>query len=271
MLWEEITAKNFPICVKESGGVCVLPVGVLEKHGNHLPVGTDMIIGQAVCKKAAETEKSAVFPYYFFGQIAEAKHYPGCISASHRLIIDALLEMCDEIYRNGFNKIIIYSSHGGNNFFLPFFLQQMPGLNRAYNVYTYFIGHITNEQQKKACEIAKTNDLGFHAGLTETAAIMYLRPDLVDMEAQDPKESQSMGRLAEIREKGVFTGYNWYAEYPCHFAGDPSPSTPEFGKIIFDMYCENLVDVIRAVKKDDISEKMIREFSLACQKPYLRS
>jgi creatinine amidohydrolase len=143
----------------------------------------------------------------------------------------------------------------------------MPGLNRSYNVYTYFIGHITEEQQKKACEIAKTNDLGFHAGLTETSAIMYLRPDLVDMDAQDIKESQSMGRLAEIREKSVFTGYNWYAEYPYHFAGDPSPSTPEFGKMIFDMYCENLAGIIRAVKKDDVSEKMIREFNLASQKP----
>ena len=99
MLWEELTAKEFPDCVKESEGICVLPIGVLEKHGNHLPVGTDMYTGQAVCKKAAEMEKSIVFPYYFLGQIAEARHFPGCISASHRLLMGALREMCDEICR----------------------------------------------------------------------------------------------------------------------------------------------------------------------------
>jgi creatinine amidohydrolase/Fe(II)-dependent formamide hydrolase-like protein len=117
------------------------------------------------------------------------------------------------------------------------------------------------EQNQAACDFAKTNDLGYHAGVSETSAIMYLRPELVDMKAQDPKESQSQGRLAAIREKGVFTGFNWYAEYPHHFAGDPSPSTPELGKMIFDTCCENLIEVIRAVKADDISEKMIKEYN----------
>jgi creatinine amidohydrolase len=226
-----------------------------------------MIFGQAVCKKAAEIESSVVFPYYFLGHIAEARHSPGCISASHHLIMDALLEMCDEINRNGFKKIIIYSSHGGNNFFLPFFLQEMPRLNRTYNAYYYFSGQITNEQGKIFCEAGKADDLGKHAGLLETAAMMYLRPDLVDIKEQDIKESQSLGRLAEIREKGIMTGFNWYAEYPHHIAGDPSSATPELGKIIFDAICENLVKVIRAVKTDGISEKLIKECNLAGEKP----
>ena len=267
MLWEELTAKKYPLCVKECGSVCLLPIGVLEKHGNHLPLGTDMYTGQAVCKKAAEIEASIVFPYYFFGQISEARHYPGCIAASHRLMMDALLEMCDEIHRNGFKKIIIVSSHGGNSHFLPFFAQEMPRLDRNYNVYTYFIGHIKEEQRRAICDFAQTTDLGAHAGLSETAVIMHLRPDLVDMSAQDPMESRSLGRLAELRDKGVFTGFNWYAEYPYHFAGDPSLASAELGKMIFDMMCNNLAEIIRAVKEDEISEKMIREFSLAGQKP----
>jgi len=267
MLWEELNAKNFPQCVKESEGVCLLPIGVLEKHGNHLPVGTDMIIGQAVCKKSAEAEKAVVFPYYFLGQIAEAKHYPGCIAASHKLLMKALLEMCDEISRNGFNKIIICSSHGGNGHFLPFFLQEMPRLERSYNAYSYFIPNMTKEQFKIISEKANTAEMGAHAGLTETAAIMHLRPDLVDMKAQDVSESKSKGRLSKLREKGVFTGFNWYSEYPYHFAGDPSPATPELGKIYFDFICENLADVIRAVKADDESEKFIKEFSLMAKKP----
>jgi creatinine amidohydrolase len=267
MLWEELTAKTFPKYVKKSSGVCILPVGVLEKHGNHLPVGTDMIFGQAVCKKAAEKEIAVVFPYYFLGQIAEARHSPGCISASHKLIMDAILEMCDEIHRNGFTKIIIYSSHGGNNYFIPFFLQEMPRLNRLYNVYTCFSGDMTKKQNQALCEFVKTDDLGFHAGVLETSAIMYLRPDLVDIKAQNPKESKNMGRLAEIREKEIFTGFNWYAQYPYHFAGDPSLSTPEFGKLVFDTTCENLENVIRAVKSDNMSEILIKECNSAGQKP----
>jgi creatinine amidohydrolase len=267
MLWEELTAKDFPGSINDSGSVCLLPIGVLEKHGNHLPVGTDMFTGQAVCKKAAETEKSIVFPYYFLGQISEARHYTGTIAASHRLMMDALLEMCDEIYRNGFKKIIIASSHGGNNHFLPYFAQEMPRLDRAYNVYTYYIGHLKEDQNRIICDFAKTEDLGYHAGLTETSVMMYLKPDLVYMDAQDPNEGRSFERLADLRKKGVYTGFDWYAEYPNHFAGDPSPASAELGRMIFYMMCENLAEVIRAVKADEASEKMIREFSLAGQRP----
>jgi creatinine amidohydrolase len=263
MLWEELTANRFPEQAGKSGGVCLLPIGVLEKHGNHLPIGTDMFTGRAVCGKAAEMETAIVFPYYFMGQIAEARHYTGTIAVSHRLMMDALLEICDEIYRNGFKKIIIASSHGGNNHFLPFFAQEMPRLNRAYNLYTYFIGNMKKEQQKAVSDFARTPDLGQHAGLTETSIIMFLRPDLVRMDAQDPKESRSLERLQELREKGVFTGFNWYAEYPYHFAGDPGPASPELGKLIFEMLCKNLAEVIRAVKADDVSEKMSKEFALA--------
>ena len=261
MLWEELTARTFLEAIKESDEVCVLPIGVLEKHGNHLPVGTDMILGQSICKKAAEIESSVVFPYYFLGQISEARHCPGCISASHRLLMDALLEMCDEINRNGFKKIIIFSSHGGNRSFLPFFLQEMPRLNRPYIAYHYFSGEMTQEQIQKVCGLAKNNDMGEHAGWAETSMIMYLRPGLVDIKAQEVKEGQSTGRLSELREKGVFTGFNWYAEYPHHFAGDPGPSTPELGKMLFDMLCENLVNVIRLVKADNLSGKLNNEIS----------
>ena len=267
MLWEELSTKNFKKKIKESSGVCVLPIGVLEKHGDHLPLGTDMFIGQAVCKKAAEMEKAVVFPYYFLGQIAEARHYTGCIAASHKLIMNALLEMCDEIYRNGFNKIIIASSHGGNNSFLPFFLQEMPRLNRSYNAYFCFIGNFKDEQRKTIRDVSKYDDLGQHAGLTETAVMMHLRPDLVDMNAQDPKESANLKRLAKLRELGVFTGFNWYAQFPYHFAGDPSLSTPELGKIIFDFNCDNLVEIIRAVKEDNESGEMVKEYNVTGLNP----
>jgi creatinine amidohydrolase len=267
MLWEELTAKQFPNSVKEAKGVCILPIGVLEKHGDHLPVGTDMFTAQVLCKKAAEMETSIVFPYYFLGQIAEARHYPGCISASHRFLMDALLEMCDEIHRNGFQKIIIVSSHGGNGYFLPFFVQEMPRLSKAYNVYTWFCGQMKDQQRKTICELAKTEELGAHAGLSETSVIMYLRPNLVHMDNVNPSESKSQGRLAPLKERGVVTGFSWYADFPYHFAGDPSAASAELGKVIFNIMCENLIEIIRAVKADDSSEKMIKEFKLAGENP----
>ena len=77
VLWEELSAKEFETCVARSEGLCLLPIGVLEKHGDHLPLGTDMYIVTALAKKAAEQSYTVVFPYYFLGQIAEARHVKG--------------------------------------------------------------------------------------------------------------------------------------------------------------------------------------------------
>ena len=261
MLWEELTAKEFETWVKKSEGVCVLPIGVLEKHGDHLPLGTDMYIANAISKKAAERTSVVAFPYYFLGQIAEARHVKGTLAASHRLIMDALLEMCDEIHRNGFTKIVILNGHGGNLHFLPFFCQQFPGLNRPYAVYTYFLPNPTNEQLKTIQDRTGEKDMGYHAGFLETALIMHLRPDLVHMKEQKVSESVSLERLDDLENADVFTGFNWYAEYPYHFAGDASRATPEHGAYIFEVLLANAVNVINTVKADNVSPALINEYN----------
>ena len=267
MLWEELTAPKFEKAVKDCEGVCVLPIGVLEKHGNHLPLGTDMYTVTAVCKAAAEMESAIVFPYYFLGQIVVARHYPGTIAASNRLMMDTLLEMCDEISRNGLKKILIMSGHGGNRFFLPFFVQEMPRLERDYSVYTGFAGNITDNQRKKLADAAGTSDFGDHAGLTETAIMMHLRPDLVHMKDQDPAEGQNLNRLPDIEKANLYTGLSWYANFPSHIAGDPTLATPEFGKMYFNMTVENTACAIKAVKADKVSEKLLQEHIVYGRKP----
>ncbi|MCJ7751440.1 MAG: creatininase family protein, partial [Armatimonadetes bacterium] len=54
--WEELTATDFPKAVKQAKGVCLLPIGVIEKHGPHLPLGTDVMAVRAVTVGAAERE-----------------------------------------------------------------------------------------------------------------------------------------------------------------------------------------------------------------------
>ena len=267
MQWENLTVKQFEKAVKDTG-VCVLPIGVLEKHGNHLPLGTDMISSRAVSIAAAEVEPAIVFPYYFMGQIAEARHFPGTVSVSHRQMMDNLLTMCDEIARNGIKKILIMSGHGGNNSFLPFFAQEFPRLGRDYCVYTGFIGSYTAEQRTAIQEAAGTTDLGQHAGTGETSMIMHLAPELVDFDAQDPKESASLGRLKDIEAAQLFTGFNWYANYPAHMAGDPSKASPAVGKVIFDFAVSNVAGAIKAIKADTVSPQFTKEYKNYGDDPY---
>src|SRR5579864_2272472 len=71
--WEELTAADFRQGIERSQGTCLLPFGILEKHGPHLPLGTDLLDVRYTALHAAEQEYAVVFPEYYFGQIAEAK------------------------------------------------------------------------------------------------------------------------------------------------------------------------------------------------------
>jgi len=260
MLWDELNVLEFSKAVKETGGVCVLPIGVLEKHGNHLPLGTDMITAASVCKAAAEKESAIVFPYYFMGQISEARQYPGTVSLSLTMLMENLLAVCDEISRNGLKKILIMSGHGGNYHFLPFFAQEFPRHGRDYQVYTAYASALNYEQSNKIRELAGADDLGSHAGLSETSVLMHLRGDLVKKELSNPEDGASKRRIAEVRQKGLFTGFNWYAEYPNHFAGDHSLATAKLGEVIFDMLVENAASAIKVVKNDTESFDLMNEY-----------
>jgi creatinine amidohydrolase len=259
MLWEQLTTRQFEAAAKD--GVCVIPIGVLEKHGDHLPLGTDMYTSTAICAAAAEIEPAIVFPYYFFGQIAEAVHYPGTVAVSHQMMMDNLLAMCDEIARNGIKKILIMSGHGGNSHFLPFFAQEMPRLARDYQVYTGFAVGLEPAQRKEIQAMAGYDDLGQHAGLAETALMLHLRPDLIDTSVQDPSEGRDLGRMAGIKKEGLFTGFNWYASFPNHYAGDHTKATPEIGKRVYEMAVANAAAKIKAVKADNESLALVKEYA----------
>src|SRR6202011_541271 len=121
--WEELTAADFRQGIQQSKGVCLLPFGILEKHGPHLPLGTDLLNVRYASLHAVEQEYAIVFPEYYFGQIFEAKHEPGTVAYSMELQLKLLQETTDEMARNGCKKVIIVNGHGGNEHLLPYFGQ----------------------------------------------------------------------------------------------------------------------------------------------------
>ena len=73
----------------------ILPAGIIEKHGPHLPLSTDMILAREISSRAAELEYALVFPEFYFGQIYEAKHQPGTMAYSSELVWMMLEETCE--------------------------------------------------------------------------------------------------------------------------------------------------------------------------------
>src|SRR6202166_236543 len=134
--WDELTASDWPKALARSGGTCILPIGILEKHGPHVPIGSDLIQVREWAARATKKEYAVVFPDYFYGQINEARHQPGTFALPERVVWDLLEATCDEIARNGFDKIVIINGHGGNPEFIRFFMQSF--LNKRHNYVIYF-------------------------------------------------------------------------------------------------------------------------------------
>lgn len=261
--WGELTAPDFIKAVKKSGGVCLIPIGVFEKHGPHLPLGTDLINVREIALRAARKEYALVFPTYYFSQILEAKHQPGTIAYSPKLIWDILQETCDELSRNGIKKIVLVNGHGGNNDFLPFF--SMTQLEKPRDYCVVLFKPEMNPVISKKVEALRETKTGGHAGETETSKVQASRPDLVHIDRAKDQSGEDLARLKHIPTQ--YTGIFWYAQYPNHYAGDGSYAKPELGELLINSEADQLVGLVKVLKTDDTILKLQNRFYEASQNP----
>ena len=261
--YEELTAPQLVEAVARSGGVCIIPMGILEKHGPHLPLGTDLLSIREVALRAARQEYSVVFPQYFCGQIFEAKHQPGTIAYSTDLIWKLLQETCDELARNGFKKIILANGHGGNRFFTYYFCQAQLEKPRDYSVVLFVPGEDTTIS-KKMRALRQTTEDG-HAGESETSEVLAFRPDLVHLDRAKDQSGENLHRLDYLPFN--FEGIWWYARYPNHYSGDGSYGKAELGELYFQRESGQLAKLVNALKKDTTIEELQRRFFEDAQHP----
>lgn len=251
--WEELTAEDFRTAIQQAKGTCLLPFGILEKHGPHLPLGTDLLNVRYAALHAAEQEFAVVFPEYYFGQIFEAKHQPGTVAYSMELQLKLLQETTDEMARNGCKKVIIVNGHGGNEHLLPYFAQAQMGSPKDYVVYV-----LDGERSRAGGPAKKSTGVDYHAGENETSNTLYTHPELthVDRAGRESGADQKRQNLPEF----LYTGIWWYARFPNHYSGDGSVATKELGEWNVQGWISTIAEAIRAVKADDASLKIQNEF-----------
>jgi creatinine amidohydrolase len=259
--WDELLATDFPAAIQKAQGTCLLPIGVIEKHGPHLPLGTDVINVRQAAIRGAELEYAIVFPEYYFGQIFEARHQPGTVAYSARLQLDVLQETADEMARNGCKKVVLVNGHGGNNHLLPYFAQSQLDRPRDYVVYVCSGGARSTAPERTRTPPSADG----HAGVSETSRVMASRPELVRM---DRAESQSGADLKrQDLPQGVFTGIFWYARFPEHYAGDASGAQRPIGELDLKASADSIASVIRSVKADRVSLRLQNEFQEKARRP----
>ena len=260
---EELTSPQFAKAVELSAGVCVIPIGIIEKHATQLPLGTDLYEARASVVMAAEKEYAVVFPPYYVGQIFEAKHQPGTIAYSNDLMWQMLEETCEELSRNGLKKIILFNGHGGSTYFLNYFCQSQLAAKKDYIV-VLFQGGPDQEMDQQIGSLKKAK-LDGHAGEEETSMMYFIRPDLVDTEAMGLESGLNQKRLDLMPH--AFAGIHWYARYPNHFAGDVLQANRELGELLVRKDAYQLAELIKYLKSSNTVEELHNEFFLRAEDP----
>jgi creatinine amidohydrolase len=259
--WEELSSSEFVTAVEKAGKVCVVPMGVIEKHGPYLPLATDLLRARDVAYEAAKKEYVVVYPEFYFGQINEARHQPGVIAYSPELVMKVLEETCDEIARNGFEKIILLNSHGGNNGMLSFYSMALLNKRHDYTVYfayvtDLFADTIRQKQVMEGYDKLPKGTMG-HAGSDEASHILSLRPDLYKADCK-AESGEDLNRLKNLTL--VTTSVNWYSMFPNQYGGDASFANKDLGDLMRKTFTDGFVKALKEVKSDTIAPALLKKF-----------
>lgn len=282
MLWENLREEEFDGAIAKSSGLCIIPLGCLEKHGQHLPVGTDYFEAVSIAKEAAERECAVVFPSgAWLGEVScfhafkepGAVRLRGCIGIKQETLLAVLSELCDEIHRNGFDKILIVNSHGGNSAMLKHFLRMQSYEKKDYSTFVTFAlafsditpkrllntvrqnkkeySYITEEDLLTLSRFAGSGTGGGHGDIRETSLILDYDKSLVGKDRYEAESGESLHKNDHLTSLGVEGVNFWLEDYPNSYeAYAPVGASATIGRAMKEICVKRLTDIFKLLKNE---------------------
>ncbi len=245
MLWEELSWPEHKK-MAEDGAVVLIPFASMEQHGPHSPVVVDTLLCGSVCREAADgLDNVLLTPTMWTGTSHHHFEYPGTISLRLETYVALVKDIVRSVAHHGYKKIFAVNGHGGNAQPLQATLNDIGyELDVAIWMVTYF--HLGNEIAE---EIRKSAVGGMaHSGEFETAMMLHLRPDLVNMdEAVDqPNANPHPLMTKDMHRRGMLfrpVDFN-RNRAPSGVSGIPTAATAENGKRYFEAVSARLRGLI---------------------------
>jgi creatinine amidohydrolase len=220
--------------------VLLLPIGAIEPHGPHAPLGTDVLIATAICERAAraladdEAVRALVLPAIPFGVTHYAAAFRGTISVSPATLTRLVEELRESLARDGFRRVVLVNHH-----FEPEHVQAL----RATGVPLFDLtrraraSRLTDEFRRGSC----------HAGSYETSLVLSERPELVDAAAAAALPAYEVDMPAAIAGgRTDFLAMGMEQAY----CGAPGEATAAEGEETYAVLVEMLVELVRELLSD---------------------
>ncbi len=209
--------------------IAIIPIGAIEQHSAHLPVGTDFLIAKALAERVAEQLGNCyLLPALPYSCSREHCDFAGTVWLSPSTLERIVRELVLSLVHMGIKKIALLVGHGGNWILKPA-VRELDLDRKGFHV-------IITGPEGLASGTGEFSDL--HAGQSETAFIMHLHPELVKMDRAKPDYSPKEGRefIDYVGMGGVTPTGLW---------GAPSKASADSGRDMFEEVVKRTAEYIR--------------------------
>ena len=231
--------------------IAVLPLAATEQHGPHLPLETDVMIGEAylawVRKHLPDTVPATFLPIEKIGISTEHIDFKGTQTLSTEAALARWKSIGESVARTGVKKIVIVTSHGGNAAAMTLVAQDLRALHGLLVVTTSWSRFGTPDGLFSAEELRH----GIHGGAAETSIMLARYPHTVRKVAIEDYRPNSIAMEKEYRWLSTQrpAPFAWQAQdlHTSGAIGDATQASAEKGERLLDhgarAFCELLADI----------------------------
>ncbi|MFP3240091.1 MAG: creatininase family protein [Caldivirga sp.] len=236
MNWWELTWPEFERVDKT---VALLPTGIVEAHGPHLPLGTDALMATYIAEETARRTNVLLLPTVWYGNTYVLDKFPGTISISNETLYRLYLDIFREVARNGVKYLVVVNGHGGNVDALSMAAKDAARETKLTVILVNWWIDLAKETRRRVLETPEG-----HAAEDETSEVWAAYPQLVKAVPRDG----SADEWIEVRFR-VYGKDAYAMEYTKAVQGYPSKASQEKGRAILEAAVNELTQLIEDLKK----------------------
>lgn len=233
MNWASLTGPAFEDAKSK---IAILPIGSVERHGDHLPLGTDGFLPAHIADEVEDELDAIIMPTLWYGSCNAMRDFPGTIDIDSMALTNYLASLMREINRNGIKILVVINGHGGNT----------TPINMAARM-------IAAETPLSIIVLDWWKDLGSeklslfsspgHAGEDETSAMLAVCKGGVDMQ-------RALSNDVKYPPFKIHSRILDSKIYGRAITGDATKATKEKGEALLRAAKADLVNVIKIAKAE---------------------
>ncbi len=211
----EMDSRSFERRIRENP-VVIVPVGALEAHGPHLPLGSDQIQAEATAEALAERVEALVAPTLPYGSCAGTRPFPGTVSLSLGTLSAVTRELLSELARAGARRVLVLSGHAAQGHMAALREGADQAVRESPALRVIVLSDYDFVYELRGTESPASDG---HGGLLETSRVLSMAPATVG----------SVRPKVEYRFSRFRVGDPTVDEWPESVIGDPGPASAELG------------------------------------------